>query len=198
MTQSADTVQAWLQRYPRMARLIDPNLSDDEVDQILESVLDESIRELEDNANLYGKLNEEQLTGILKIAMKREWLRVDCEMNVNGHVDLRIEVDLSLSTRRRLAEAKCWRGPKYHAGGIAQLLGYMTGRESSGYVIGYVQEQNIAQKWADLQAHLDKELPANQETACQLGTSTWTLEARHRHLSGVSIRIVHYGVNLGR
>lgn len=198
MTQSADTVQAWLQRYPRMAKLIDPNLSDAVLDQILEGLLDESIRKLEDSANLYSTLNEEQLTGILKFILERDGLRVDCETNVNGHVDLRIEVDMSLSTRRRLAEAKCWRGPKYHAGGIAQLLGYMTGRESSGYVIGYVQERNIAQKWADLQAHLDKELPANQEAACQLGTSTWTLEARHRHSSGVSLRIVHYGVNLGR
>ncbi|MES2354591.1 MAG: hypothetical protein V4568_09345 [Pseudomonadota bacterium] len=181
-----------------MAEVTNPNLTDSELDTILESLLDESIRKLEDNANLYAALNEEQLTGILKFILERDWLRVDCETNVNGHVDLRIEVDFALSTRRRLAEAKCWDGPKYHADGIAQLLGYMTGRESSGYMIGYVQKPNIAEKWKDLQLYLDDKLPADQEAICQCGTSTWTLEARHRHSSGVSIRIVHYGVNLGR
>lgn len=198
MSKSADTMLTWVQRYPRLAVLIDPAINDEAFDCVVESFLDEAIRFLEDNANLYGSLSEEQLTGIIDAVMRRDGIRVGREMNVNGHVDLCIEFDLSLSPKRRLGEAKCWGGSKRHADGIAQLIGYMTGREGSGYVIDYIKQDGIATKWSDLRTYLDTHRPAHQEADSQPGASAWSLQTRHTHPSAMSVRIVHYGVNLFR
>ena len=40
-------------------------------------------------------------------------------------------------------------------------------------------------------------LPFEQETRCDDHRAPWTFETRHKHRSGRTIRVVHFGVNLG-
>lgn len=196
--QSPDAILTWIQRYPRLAALVDPTQSDDAFDRIVEGLLEEAIQFLEENANLYGSDHEEKLTSVIDAILRRDGIRVTRENNINGHVDLCIEFDLALPKKRRLGEAKCWKSPKHHADGITQLMGYMTGREGSGYMINYVKQDKIAKKWEGLKAYLDHHRPAHQEADSHRLGHAWSLETRHTHASAMSIRVVHYGVNLYR
>ncbi|HLF96481.1 MAG TPA: hypothetical protein VI457_05005 [Methylococcaceae bacterium] len=195
---SADALSNWAQRYPELALLFNPNGSVEDHDKALERLIDQAVRWLEDNANDLNGAKENLLSTTLAGKISMPGLRADREKNTNGHVDITIEIEHSYPQRRWLAEAKCWNGPKYHVEGMAQLLDrYETGRDRTGYVFDYVQESGIEGKWIGLRTHLDKERPLEQEKPCEDHSAIWVFQTHHKHRSGRSIRVVHYGVNLG-
>lgn len=198
MSVSPDALLTWAERYPQLALLFDPSGSVEQHEQALERLIDEAVRWLEDNANDLVGAGENLLSTTLAGKISMPGLRAVRERNVNGHVDITIEIEHSFPHRRWLAEAKLWNGPKYHIDGVEQLLGYMNGRDRSGYVFDYVQEKNIEQKWKGLKEALDKDLPHNQKTHCKDIGCSWTFETEHLHTSGVRVRLVHFGVNLDR
>lgn len=198
MSVSPDALLSWAERYPQLALLFDPNGSVEQHEQALERLIDEAVRWLEDNANDLVGAGENLLSTTIAGKISMPGLRAVRERNVNGHVDITIEIEHSFPHRRWLAEAKLWKGPQYHIDGVKQLLGYMNGRDRSGYVFDYVQEKNIDQKWRGLKQALDKDLPHVQKTPCKDIGGVWTFETEHMHPSGVQVRLVHFGVNLDR
>jgi len=195
---SPDALLTWAERYPHLALLFNPNGSAEQHDQALERLIDEAIRWLEDHANNFKGACEDNLSTSLAGKISMPGLRVVRERNVNGHVDLVIEIEHSYPHRRWLAEAKRWKGNGYHVKGMDQLLNrYTTGRNRSAYVFDYVQKPDIAGKWQGLRDHFDTTRPLGQEGGCSDHPALWAFETRHRHRSGQSVRVVHYGVNLG-
>ena len=197
MSVSADALLTWAERYPEVGLLFNPSGSIEEHDQALERLIDGAVRWLEDNANDLAGAKENLLSTTLAGKISMPGLRVVRERNVNGHVDITIEIEHSLPQRRWLAEAKLWGGAQYHIEGMEQLMGYMNGRDRSGYVFDYVQEKNIDGKWQGLKRKLQLGKPLSLTGKVDDLPGKWTFETRHRHRSGSSIRLVHYGVNLG-
>ena len=197
MSVSPDALLTWAERYPQLALLFDPNGSIADHDRALERLIDEAVRWLEDNANDLAGAKENLLSTTLAGKISMPGLRAVRERNVNGHVDITIEIEHSFPQRRWLAEAKLWGGPKYHVEGMAQLMGYMNGRDRSGYVFDYVQEKNIDGKWQGLKQKLDVDKPLFLTGKVNDLPGHWTFETQHKHRSGSSIRLVHYGINLG-
>lgn len=197
MTVSADALLTWAERYPELGLLFNPSGSIEEHDKALERLIDEAVRWLEDNANDLAGANENLLSTTLAGKISMPGLRAVRERNVNGHVDITIEIEHSYPQRRWLAEAKLWGGPAYHVGGMKQLLGYMNGRDRSGYVFDYVQQEDIDGKWRGLRQRLDATMPLDQLGTCSDVAGSWSFETHHQHRCGKSIRLVHYGVNLG-
>lgn len=197
MTVSPDALLAWAERYPQLALLFDPGGSIEHHEEALERLIDDAVRWLEDNANNLKGAREDLLSTTLAGKISMPGLRVVRERNVNGHVDITIEIEHSYPHRRWLAEAKIWDGPAYHVEGMEQLMGYMNGRDRSGYVFDYVPQDDIQGKWQRLKIALDKDLPLNQQCQCKDLGPSWTVETQHTHRSGAIVRLVHYGVNLG-
>jgi hypothetical protein len=194
-----DTLQAMLQRFGPLMPLLDPNATAEQQEVALEALIDDGVRWLEDNANNLTAEKEDGLSTTLagKISVPG-LLRADRERNINGHVDIVIEVESVRPQRRWLAEAKCWGGPKYHVDGLKQLLGYTPGRGRSAYVFDYVRERDITTKWSGLKAHLEATPLPGQLGGCIVLAGDWRFESKHFHTSGKEVRVVHIGVNLFR
>lgn len=198
MSASPDALLTWAERYPELALLFDPSGSEEDHDNALERLIDGAVRWLEDNANDLKGSSENLLSTTLAGKISMPGLRAVRERNVNGHVDITIEIEHSYPHRRWLAEAKKWKGESWHVEGMEQLIDrYSTGRDRSGYVFDYVQKPDIEGKWKALRAGLDKTRPLGQEAACTDHPAAWAFETFHKHRSGRTIRVVHYGVNLG-
>ncbi len=67
------------------------------------------------------QMSENGLSSVLASEIKMPGINVHRETNSNGHVDLTIEVESSLSGRKRLGEAKIWKGSSYRLDGLDQL-----------------------------------------------------------------------------
>ena len=94
-------------------------------------------------------------------------------------------------------EAKIWRGAAYHTEGLAQVLGYTTGRYPFCFVFAYVKTGQINNHFATLRTHLDTTLPERQQGPCAPhGSLAWGLLANHEHTSGEIVHVLHAGVNL--
>jgi hypothetical protein len=196
LTVSPDALLSWAERYPELAPLFNPNGSEADFDSALERLIDDAVRWLEDNRNDLAGAKENLLSTTLAGKISMPGLRAIRERNINGHVDITIEIEHSYPHRRWLAEAKLWKGPQYHIDGMEQLMGYMNGRDRSGYVFDYVQEKDIEGKWCRLKRTLDKDMPLDQLQKVKDLPGSWTFETNHKHASGTSIRLVHYGINV--
>jgi hypothetical protein len=197
MQQIPDSITIWLQQCPELRALIDPNSTDEEFDEALEAHIEDAIRWLEDNANSLHADSEDSLSTTLAghISIKK-LLDATRETNNNAHVDITITV--MSSSRKRLGEAKIYKGYAYHKKGIQQLVDrYSTGRERSGYMFCYVKEPNIKAKMSGLQAECDSKKPCAQLSIGKAyNKCRWAFETWHSHASGEELRVVHFGVNL--
>lgn len=165
MQPAPSSIQAWLSQYPGLQQLLpllDPNSTDEEFDEALESHILDAVRWLEDNANSLHGDNEDSLSTTLagRISMK-QLIDAGRETNTRGHVDITIKV---ISTpRKRLGEAKIYAGYAYHEQGIRQLVErYSTGRDRSGYMFCYFKVPDIKGKMEKLQADCDVRKPCRQ------------------------------------
>ena len=130
--------------------------TDAEFDLGLEGVLEKAADYLEKNANHLMALGEETISAFLVAYLNMPGLRATQEAHSNGHVDITIEAEHASPLRRRLGEAKIYKGPKYHVDGLKQLLGrYMTGREGYGFIVEYVTRPKIKELVSKIRAHLD-------------------------------------------
>jgi hypothetical protein len=172
--------------------------TEEEFEKAFDSILEKAIRHLETNSRNFSPLSEEALTAVLAGTMMFTGLTVSQETNSNGHVDLTFEVPYP-RLRRKLGEAKIYKGCAYHFKGLRQLVGrYSTGREEGrGIMMVYVQKSNIAGLMQKLSECMDKENPIEQA-----GTTTphefmrWAFISAHRHSSGEPLEIGHFGCNL--
>ncbi len=199
MQPAPSSIQAWLSQYPGLQQLLpllDPNSTDEEFDEALESHILDAVRWLEDNANSLHGDNEDSLSTTLAGRISMKQLIDACrETNTRGHVDITIKV---ISTpRKRLGEAKIYAGYAYHEQGIRQLVGrYSTGRDRSGYMFCYFKVPDIKEKMEKLQAECDVRKPCGQSAESIRRKEKWTFETRHIHTSGEELRVIHFGINL--
>jgi hypothetical protein len=109
------------------------------------------------NANHLVDLSEEAISAFLIAYLNKPGLRVTQETHSKGHVDITIEAEHTPPVRRRLGEAKIYRGPAYHVSGLEQLIArYTTGREGSGIVVEYVKKPDIKGLVIKIKAHIDE------------------------------------------
>lgn len=171
--------------------------TDEQFEAAFTTLLESAVSQLERNVKNFHCLDEVGLTGVLAAALTMPGLTVTTEANSNGHVDLTIDADHCTPARRKLGEAKIYRGSSYHIGGIRQLVGrYTTGRELSGLIIFYVRRKNIRGISERLRVELNKTLPERQIGACKSHRLKWSFVTSHIHDSGERIRVDHIGCNL--
>ena len=170
--------------------------SEAEFESAFNRILEKAIENLETNKKNYESLDEEGLTGVLAAALTIPGVVVSQEKNSNGHVDITIEFSLCVPEKKKIGEAKIYKGKKYHFEGIDQLLGYMTGRECRGLMLIYVRKNNIATLITRLRDDMDKDRPAAQQGNTQCDDLTWSFLSVHKHGSGEDIEVSHVGVNL--
>jgi hypothetical protein len=170
----------------------------DEFEDAFCPLLERAVMHLEQNKNHYAGLGEEALTSVLVAKLSIPGLTVTQETHSNGHVDLTIESDHSTPVRRKLGEAKIYDGPKYHVGGLEQLLTrYTTGRETRGLLIVYCKAQGIKDKVQSLRTHMDTSQPQGQQGATCNHKLRWSFRSAHAHSSGELVEVDHVGCNLG-
>ena len=152
---------------------------------------------LETNKKNFRTLDEEGLSGTLAVALSTPGLTVTQETNSNGHVDITIEADHCLPTRKKLGEAKIYDGPAYHLAGLNQLLGrYTTGREGRGLLIVYVRKRDISILVKKLRDKMDKEFPHKQKGKTKDHVLKWSFISTHHHACGDDLQVSHIGCNL--
>jgi hypothetical protein len=201
MDRARDSLSAWWDRRPEFIRTIfDSHVSEDDFNNALESWIVDAIARLEENVKDFDpnhQMSENGLSSVLASEIRMPGIKVSREENSNGHVDLTIEVESSLSDRKRLGEAKIWKGPVHHLEGLDQLLNrYSTGRCNSGFMFAYVREAKIKEKFKSLKDKMDVEKPCEQTENCQDHPfAKWALVSKHEHRSGETLRVVHFGCN---
>jgi hypothetical protein len=171
--------------------------TDAEFDKAFDAILERAIIHLEGNSKNYEPLDEEGFSAALAGALMMPGLVVRQEQNSNGHVDLTIEADHCVPARRKLAEAKMYKGPKYHLDGLEQLLSrYTTGREGRGLLIVYVQREDIAGLIQKLRERMDNDKPINQKGQTENHILKWSFISTHTHSCGEDLQVGHVGCNL--
>lgn len=171
--------------------------TEEQFDQSFTPFLQQAITGLEQNSKNFARLHEEGLTAALALALRSPGLLVLQEANSNGHVDLTIEVPYSVPIRRVLAEAKIYRGPRYHIEGLEQLISrYVTGREQRGLVIVYFKISEISKAVQSVRLEMDMSLPLDQQGPTQPHALKWSFLSVHKHSSGEHLQIGHIGCNL--
>jgi hypothetical protein len=163
---------------------------------IAEKLLARAVDHLESNGKHFRTSSEDNITSATLGFLNAYGIQATSQTNSRGHVD----IYLKHAWQPRLAicgEAKIWRGAAHHIGGLAQVLGYSTGRYPFCFVLAYVQTGQIKTHIATLRTHLDTTLPERQQGPCAShATFVWGLTANHLHSSGELVRVLHAGVNL--
>jgi hypothetical protein len=168
-----------------------------EFDAAFDALLERAVLGLEQNKKKFEPLGEDGLSGVLALALSVPGLTVTRETHSNGHVDLTIEADHCMPARRKLGEAKIYRGPAYHFDGLRQLLGrYTTGREGRGLIITYFRTPNIAGLVKNLRDKMNSDLPCDQEGETADHKLKWSFVSAHAHSCGERLEVSHIGCNL--
>lgn len=196
MQSNTDAMSTWLDRYPELARLFDPNATEEEFNEAIESRIEAAVRWLEENAKRLSDAKEEGLSTTLAGRIEMPGIEVSVEENSNGHVDITIKVSFSLAVRKRLGEAKIYNGYAYHVKGLEQLLGYCTGREHTGYVFVYFQVPASDTKFEQIKTSMNHHLPCQQTRESTSHKAYRTFCTEHKHSCDALIRVVHFGINL--
>ena len=171
--------------------------TDAEFEKAFDAILGKAIIHLESNCRNFEPLAEEGFSAALAAALMIPGLVVTQEGNTNGHVDLTIEADHCLPPRKKLAEAKMYKGPKYHVDGLEQLLSrYTTGREGRGLLVVYVQKDGIAALIQKLRERMDNDKPMNQKGQTENHILRWSFISTHAHSCGEDLQVGHVGCNL--
>src|SRR6476619_1751733 len=87
--------------------------TDEEFEIAFDAVLGRGVAYIEENKKLFKNLDEDGLSSVLAARISIPGLTVSREKNSNGHVDITIEADHSNPVRKKLGEAKIYRGPEY-------------------------------------------------------------------------------------
>lgn len=189
-------IDAMKKKAPAYADLL-VSQTEGEFDAAFDALLAQAVSKLEQNSKNFQKLDEVGLTGALALALSIPGLTVTQESNSNGHVDLTIEADHCVPSRRKLGEAKIYKGPAYHLGGLEQLLGrYSTGREGRGLLIAYVHDKNIAGLMRKVRSTMDIDLPCKQQGQTVDHLLRWSFISTHAHSCGENLQVSHIGCNL--
>jgi hypothetical protein len=171
--------------------------TEEEFARAFNAIMERAVAHLERNRRNFQRLNEEGLSGVLAGAISIPGLTVTQETHSNGHVDLTVEADHCRPARRMLGEAKIYRGPKYHLGGLDQLLRrYTTGREGRGFLIAYVRKKNIEALVEKLRKVMDDDRPLKQQGETKDHDLRWSFISVHAHDCGNALQVSHVGCNL--
>lgn len=171
--------------------------TDEEFEEAFDAILEKALMGLEESRNNFASLDEEGLTSALTLALNMPGLTVSREKDSNGHVDLTIDANHCCPARKKLAEAKIYRGWKYHLGGLQQLLGrYTTGREGRGLLIVYCRKPGVAQLIDQLREQMDRSLPLQQIAPTTTHTLKWSFISVHHHACGEDLAVGHIACNL--
>lgn len=193
-----DTLKTLFRWFPIM-RMLYQSESEQEFDDFLDRHIEECVQRMEAEAHHLSEDCEEKLSAFLAAALSMPGLSVERESYSNGHVDLTIRSESIKRPQRRLAEAKIYAGPAYHAQAIEQLVSrYSTGRQSRGYVLEYVTKPGISDIVVKLRAKADLDFPVHQQGATCDHQMKWAYISDHRHTSQELIRVIHINVNLYR
>ena len=171
--------------------------TDEEFDAAFDAILEQAIVHLETNKRHFAALSEEALTAVLIAKLGIPGLTVTPETHSNGHVDLTITADHCVPARKKLGEAKIYKGPSYHIDGVTQLLErYTTGRETRGLLIAYFKKNDIAGLMGKVRTRMDAERPCGQCSDSTDHPLKWSFVSRHKLSSGDEHNVAHIGCNL--
>jgi len=171
--------------------------TDEEFENAFDAILGHGVAYIEENKKFFKELDEEGLSSVLVAKLSIPGLTVSREKNSNGHVDITIEADHSSPVRKKLGEAKIYRGPEYHYTGLEQLLGrYTTGREGRGLLVAFCRQKNIAGLFASLRQRMDVDLPSDQQGPTINHSAKWQFLSLHLHSSGEKVEVGHVGCNV--
>lgn len=166
-------------------------------EKAFDAILEKAIQNLESNRNSYAGLDEVGLTGVLTAGLSVPGLTVTQETHSNGHVDLTVEADHCVPARKKLGEAKIYRGPANHIKGLTQLLDrYTTGRELGGLMIVYVRKEDISGIVKKMRQEMDAKKPLKQKGSTRDHVLKWSFRSTHTLPSKDQHEVSHIGCNL--
>lgn len=191
-----DLVEIMRQKAPEYMALLTAH-SEAEFDKAFDAMLEKAVLRLEQNSKNFAALDEVGLSGCLAASLSMPGLSVIQEANSNGHVDITIDADHCVPARRKLGEAKIYKGPEYHVQGLGQLLQrYTTGREGRGLLIVYVRAKDISGLIKKIRQKMDDEHPCDQQGKTVDHTIRWSFLSSHAHSCGDVLDVSHIGCNL--
>lgn len=172
--------------------------TDEEFEQAFIKWLDRAVQELEAKKKDFKLLKEDGFSSALALALSSyPFVTATRETSSNGHVDLTIEVALGNRLRRKLGEAKVYKGYDWHCKGLEQLLRrYLTGRGERGLLIEYVTKPNVKGVMNSLRTEMDKKLPCDQKDIAKDHFMKWSFTSTHGHSCGDDLDVDHVGCNM--
>lgn len=193
-----DSLKKLLGWFPVLRKLFQARTAE-EFDDFLDRHFEDCVQRMEAEAHHLTTDSEEKLSAFLAATLSMPGLAVTREGYSNGRVDLTIKAESMVLPEQRLAEAKIYAGPAYHAQAIEQLVSrYSTGRQSRGYVVEYFKKPGIAELVLKLRKKADVDLPVHQHGATCDHPMKWAYVSNHMHVSAELIHVVHVNVNLHR
>ncbi len=164
--------------------------------EVSERLLSVAIVHLEEQGNNLRNCKEDAITSSVIGFFNRFGIRASSQTNSRGHVDIYIRHSY-LPALVICGEAKIWRGISYHISGLAQVLGYSTGRVPYCFLLVYVTSGKINEHVETIRAELDEKLPERQQGPSSPHESLQcALVTEHFHSGGNQVKVLHAAVNL--
>lgn len=164
--------------------------------EVTEKLLVHAVTHLEQQAKDLRGFRENGITAAAIIFFNRYGIRASRETNSRGHVDIFVQHNWKTSFVI-CGEAKIWHSVRSHIDGLAQVLGYTTGRMPYCFVLSYVTKGAIQAHVDALRDALNSERPEKQSGPCSNHHAhCWMLCSEHLHSSGRPVRALHAAVNL--
>lgn len=158
-----------------------------------EHMIGDLVRRMEGRRSTYRQLGEADLSKMM-VELLGEAVAA-AERDQNGHVDITIHHPRGLGFVY-LTECKIWNGAKVHRDGMAQVMGYATGREGRVMVLAFfVTHKRMVYLLERLRDELDAGgLPTSiRASEVHPFLLNGAFVSHHEHGSGAALSITHLG-----
>ncbi|NLF73978.1 MAG: hypothetical protein GX575_33645 [Candidatus Anammoximicrobium sp.] len=164
--------------------------------EAVERAVEFGIRDIEEGARVYNKLDEPGLSLMLTKFLECGGIPAIAEGYHNGHVDVTVRHPADIFPKV-LGECKKWDGFKYHCQGCDQLLNrYESGRAHRGFCLEFLFVPGMYQKLQDLRAEFDRQQPHEQQKPSAEHWIKGAFVTVHLHFTGTTVEILHLGCNV--
>ena len=170
--------------------------SEAEFRDAVEESIEWGIRDIEEGARRFYRLDEPGLSLLLTKFLERGGIPAVSEGYHNGHVDVTVSHPADRFPKI-LGECKKYRGLDWHCEGCEQLLTrYLSGRSGRGFCLEFFVQRDMYGKLSTLRIEFDRQLPHQQKSQSCDHKIKGAFVTCHAHFTGTVVEILHLGCNV--
>lgn len=167
--------------------------------QAVETAIDAKLRVMEESRAQYRKTDDKQRERALSVKLANLPITVGAQPEgwSNGRADIKIR-HIQERGFTYIIECKIWKGPAWHEQGMAQVLGYVLGRDRRHMVLEFFLVAGMATRLGELRAALGATGAAHPVLSQPIDHDVIpeAFVSEHAHASGTGVSLVHAGCDL--